>query len=271
MGKNYLKNRLKGLILYRAVYIFGCIVGCYCNFTFAADNDVVKVSAHPSYPPIMWLQDDKMVGVAFKVVDYVFKKIGVAHDAIHVGPWKRVHKNAMNGNIDIIAAAYLNDERQSYLLYSEWFMEDPVALFVWHDKQFKYDKWSDLIGKHGTTHLGESYGEKFDQYIKENLTVDREYKYINHFRKLEHGRVDYFLYGLYPGLIEIHKHGYHGKIVKLKKNVVNEKFYITISKKSPYVSLLPQINQEIIKVRNTRLVKQWVDEAMDYYKQHNTP
>ncbi|MCX4027750.1 transporter substrate-binding domain-containing protein [Endozoicomonas sp. SM1973] len=268
MGKKYLKNRLKSLLLYRTVCIIYCLVGCH-HFALAAANDVVKVSAHPSYPPIMWLQDDKMVGVAFKVVDYVLKKIGVVYEAISVGPWKRVHKNAMNGNIDIIAAAYLNDERQSYLLYSEWFMEDPVALFVWYDKQFKYDKWNDLIGKHGTTHLGESYGEEFDQYIKEKLSIDREHKYINHFRKLEHGRVDYFLCGLYPGLIEIHKHGYHEKIIKLKKNVVNEKFYITISKKSPYVSLMPKINQEILKIRNTKLIEQWINEAMDYYKQHN--
>ncbi len=241
-------------------------------WSFSAQADIQKpaiISAHPSYPPIMWQQQDKMVGAAFKLIDHIFTKLSIEYIATPVGPWKRVHKSAKDGKIDIIAAAYMNSERKEYLLYSEWFMEDPVVLFVWHNRQFNYESWDDLIEKQGTTQLGESYGEAFDQYIKQNLAMDWEQKYINHFKKLEYGRVDYFLCGLYPGLIEVNKYGYEGKIIALKKHVVNEKFYITVSKKSPYASLLPKINQEIIKIRNTKLIEKWVEESMTYYKQSN--
>lgn len=231
-------------------------------------NETVQVSSHPTYPPIMWQEKDRVVGVAIKLVDYIFNKLNIDYDAVHVGPWKRVHQEAKKGKIDIIAAAYLNEERQKYLLYSEWFMIDPVVLFVWHNNQFEYNTWKDLEDKHGTTHLGESYGEKFDRYIEENLKMDREQKYINHFKKLEHGRVDYFLYGLYPGLIEVHKHGFDNKITYLKNHVVNEKFYLTMSKKSSYLSLMPKINKEIIKIRESSLVEKWIAESIEYFKKN---
>ena len=60
----------------------------------------------------------------------------------------------------------------------------------------------DLIGKKGVTNKGESYGNDFDAFIKDKLTVERTDGVDAAFKYLLDGKADYLTGGYYSGLAE---------------------------------------------------------------------
>ncbi len=75
------------------------------------------------------------------------------------------------------------------------------VIWVPNGKTFPVDKRDDLIDKNGIALLGESYGNAFDKFIKENLTMQRVSKVKQVFKMLEQGRGDYFPMNLAAGKI----------------------------------------------------------------------
>ena len=107
-------------------------------------RDVLIVSGHPEYPPIMWKENGAIVGVAAELAKTIFTELGVPFESKSTGPWVRVQDNAKNGNIDMIVASYINRERQTYMDYTIPFLKDPVSVFVWKGKTFTFNRWEDL-------------------------------------------------------------------------------------------------------------------------------
>ncbi|MGI0117311.1 substrate-binding periplasmic protein [Zooshikella sp. RANM57] len=218
------------------------------------------VSGHPSYPPVSQAEGDLITGVAAKVTKAIADKLSIPYKLVSSGPWKRVHWAAQKGKIDIIAGVYLNEHRKAYLDYAEWFMTDPVVIFVKKGNTFPYRQWKDLIGKKGSTNLGESFGESFDLFIQKYLYMEWEHESIANFRKLAHDRIDYFLYGLYPATAQLKVYGYEDDFEILSPPVVEEKFYFAFSKRSKFRYLKPKMNAVIVELRESGIIQRWVDE-----------
>lgn len=236
------------------------------QISIAYAGEPLIISGHPEYPPIMWQEGDTMVGAAAELAKTVFSEIGVPYEIRATGPWKRVQKNARHGRIDVITAAYINPERQNYMVYTIPFMKDPVSVFVIKRKTFPFDKWEDLIGKRGNTALGESYGKAFDLFIEQKLMVEKTPTVMQNFLKLEANRVDYAIIGLYPGLSYASISGFKEKIEVLSTPVVEENFYMTFSKRSKYAHLLPQANSIIARLKDEGRIDIWIQEYLDYYQ-----
>jgi len=204
-------------------------------------------SGHPQWAPIMYQKNDSIVGAGPELVRKISEDLGFSISSKHEGSWDVVQDKMRTGDIDVIVAAYKTVERETYMDYSIPYTVDPVSLFVAKGQEFVSENWDELIEKKGVVTVGDSYGEKFDNFIKEKLNVREVVTPDEAFELLKNREADYFVYALYSGENYITTNNMTDEIVALPTQVSAENFYITISKKSVLNSYLPQINLLIKK------------------------
>ncbi len=228
--------------------------------------EMLTASGHPQYPPIMWKENNSIIGAGVELVKLLFKDLNVTVRSPYRGRWDKVQDEAKQGKIDVIVSLYMTEGRKAFLEYSNPYAKDPVVVFVAKGKAFNYAKWDDLIGKKGTTTIGDSFGQEFDKFISEKLTVTRSAKVEENFSKLINGHADYFIYAMYSGLFESERFDISDKIEFLPISVSVENFYIGISKRSPFVKYLPEINKKLDELINNGTVDLLIDKYADRYR-----
>ncbi len=213
---------------------------------FAAECEKITLTGHPQYPAIAWKDGDKIIGAAPALVEAVGKKLGVPVESKYMGSWADAQQAAKDGKVDVIVGIYFNDERAQFLDYVQpAFVFDPVVAFVAKGKAFPYTGPDDLIGKKGATNQGESYGNEFDAFIKDKLTVERTDGIDDAFKDLTDGKVDYVLAGYYPGLAEATRMNIDDKVQALDPSLLSPEMFVAFSKKSACVGLLPKFAEAL--------------------------
>ncbi len=205
-------------------------------------------SGHPEWPPVMFEKGKNIIGAGPELVGKIFGDLGVKISIPYSGPWEDVIAKSKSGDIDIVVAAYKTKERKKYFIYSDAYTTDPVAVFVPSDKAFKFENFSDLVGKSGVGMIGDSYGQEFDDYSATHLKVQRVQTVAEGFEKLTKHQADYFIYSLYGGKLEIKKKKL-SKITSLPHLVSEQPFYVMISKKSPFTHDIKNINRLLKKYK----------------------
>ncbi|MCK5096879.1 MAG: transporter substrate-binding domain-containing protein, partial [Desulfobacteraceae bacterium] len=199
----------------------------------------------------------KITGFAVELLEMAFLNTKIKVESRYAGKWKRAQEEVKNGSVDILGGAYITKERKIYMDYIlPYFTMDPTVIFVKKGKRFKFKTWEELRGLLGGAPIGNSYGEKFDNYEKKLLRIERVPTVIQGFKKLISDRNDYFVYGLYPGLAEAETADLSDKIEYLENSVISEGLYFTISKKSPC---------------NCDEVKRYLGKKIVEFKQKNIP
>ena len=137
--------------------------------------------------------------------------------------------------------------------------------------QIKFEKWEDLIGLKGGTPIGNSYGEAFDKFEKEKLTIERVPKLVQAFEKLDVGRNRYVVYGLYPGLADAEVTGFKDKIDYLPNSIISEGLYFTISKKSPCncQKIKDHLTKKVKAFSEQKLPEQLMDKYLKIWKEQS--
>ncbi len=125
------------------------------------------------------------------------------------------------------------------------FTTDPLVLFVKKGKEFPFEKNGDLVGKAGVGTVGDSYGQEFDDFVKTLPNFHRAQTNKEALDQVANGQADYFIYSLYSGQEELKTEGRGEQLSILPRVVTEEPFYIVISKKSPFLRYLPDINRLI--------------------------
>jgi polar amino acid transport system substrate-binding protein len=212
-------------------------------------HNTLIASGHPEWPPIMYQSGSVIDGAGPALVKKIFDDLGVPVEFPHTGTWDEVQAKARSGEVDILVAAYKTTEREGYMVYSDAYTTDPVAIFVGRGKTFPFDSWDVLIDKNGIAMVGDSYGQAFDDFAAARLRLRRVTTSAQAFDLVASGQADYLLYSLYAGNDYLKKTGTASQFESLPKVVNEENFYITISKKSPYVSYLRLLDQEIAKYK----------------------
>ncbi len=236
-----------------------------CGSSLYAQEKVI-VSGHPEYAPFMWREGEKIVGVGIEAVEMIFHDLGLEVESQYVGPWKRMLFSLETGKVDVLCAGYVTAERQQYAEFTtEPLSDDPTAIFVWHANVFPFETWDDLKGKRFGELLGESQGEEFDAWRKKNATVEEVPTRLMNFKKLEANRIDAFVTGLYGGILHVKKEGYEGKIIPLETPLRTEYVYIAVSKKSKYLSYLPQIDEKLRELHQNGTIDRLLKKYLDYY------
>ena len=190
------------------------------------------ITGHPSYPPVAWAAQGKIVGAAPELVRAIAAKLGVKEVVSKdYGSWEGAQTAARNGEADVIFGIYKTDERARTLDFIEPpFMTDPVAVVVRKGDGLALAEWSDLKGRKGVTNAGESYGDKFDTFMGSDLTVARADGVDKAFAALLGGQADYLIIGLYPGRDEARRLGIVDKVAFLPKELLSSPMYVAFSK-----------------------------------------
>jgi polar amino acid transport system substrate-binding protein len=223
---------------------------------FAAETFVV--SGNPKAPPIVWEQYDKLTGVGPDLAKAILTELKLDYDLRVEGDWQQVQDKCKSGEIDMIVSAYKNDARAEYMEYSIPYLPQPTVIVVEKGKEFPFGRWESLIGKRGVSNIGESYGQKFDTFIKGKLNV----QFIAFERAVEllnRGEADYLIVDLYTALIYSRLLRGEDSITILDPPVTTQAFHMTIAKDSPMVVQMPAINKKLY-----RLVKDGTVEKLFY-------
>jgi polar amino acid transport system substrate-binding protein len=204
--------------------------------------ETVVLTGHPNWPPFSSEDGERIVGIGAELAEIVFRDLGFQTQARPSGNWKRVQAQTEAGAADVIVAAYRTAERERYLVYpAQPYMEDVNVIWVARGKEFPFRQWDDLVGRKGTAMLGESYGQKFDNFIRDKLDIEWSSTPSQSLRKLSIGRAAYYPFSLHGGRIQVRQLGFGGRISHLPLPISSEHIYIAISKKSRYLKYLPKI------------------------------
>ena len=248
----------KLLVIISMVAMCGIIVGCANSWpkkNNGFQRQVVLVSGHPNWKPIMYKSGQNIVGISVDVTKSVFKDIGFDVNAKYMGTWDVVQEKAKQWAIDGIVALYKTKEREQYLEYSIAYAQDPIVLFFSGGKLFAYTGKQNLLGKKGVAIVGDSYGQTIDDYIvSAKLDITRVATPEAAFAMIKNGKADYFIYSLYAGKNVIEQKLLKG--IQESSIVSSQPFYIGISKKSPYVKYMKEINIALKKLIKSNKIPQ---------------
>lgn len=209
----------------------------------------VIASGHPEWAPIMYQDGAVIDGAGPALVKKIFNDLGVNVAVRYTGTWDEVQAKARTGEVDVLVAAYKTAAREEYMVYSDAYTTDPVAIFVGSGNAFPFASWDVLVGKRGVAMVGDSYGQQFDDFAAASLNLTRVTTSAQAFELVSSGQADYLLYGLYSGEDFLKKAGRVSQFESLPTFVNEENFYITISKASPFVPYLAQINLAIARYK----------------------
>lgn len=219
-----------------------------------------------AYPPFMWKEGDKIVGVGPDVAKIIFKELNLDVESICFSSWNRCMREVEKGRVDLFFAASVNEERSAFADFTKNYLsESPVGVFIWKERPIQFEKWEDLIGKKMGSILGTTYGQKFDDFAAKHIEISEVITPIQNFKKLEKGRVDFLPIGLYTGLIHIKQFGYTDKIVAADNYLETGHLYAAISKLSPYLKHLPYLDKRLLELREDGTIKRLIDKYIDYY------
>jgi polar amino acid transport system substrate-binding protein len=248
----------KILIALVIILVFICVA-----YVFSTNNKQAKglvASGHPAWSPIMYQDNNQIVGAGPEIVKKIFSELGIIVDSRYEGTWDVVQEKARSGVVDVLVAAYKTAERESYMVYSNPYTFDPIVLVVKKGNAFVYDKWEDLISKKGVVTIGDSYGQDFDNFVKEKLTPVKVATPGEAIGLLNKGEADYFVYALYSAQNFISENQLSEQVEIMPKNISSENFYLTISKKSPYVNLMPKVNDLLKKYTEDGTISRIIEQ-----------
>ncbi|BBB26987.1 substrate-binding periplasmic protein [Amphritea japonica] len=206
----------------------------------------LKACGHPFYPPVSWVSDQQLKGLAPAVTQQLFAELGYSVKLRAGYNWKRCLLEVQQGNADIVVAAYRIPSRESYL----WFSSQPViadqlALFVNRKTPPPFNNLDDLQGKVAGLLLGDSFGESLDQFLLQNTRIEYVSRNRQNFEKLADQKIDFMPIGLLSGRLQSRKLGFHEQVMPLIYRVSTEFYFLAVGKSSGLQQHLPFINRRL--------------------------
>lgn len=193
-------------------------------------------TGNPEYPPYLWRDPQnpqQLIGANADLLKHLAKELGVAVEILYTGPWSRAQEEARTGRVDLLAGAFLTLPRLEVMDYVHpAFYFTPNVVWVHRGAEFPYAGWEDLRGRTGDTLVNNSFGQQFDSFAKDNLTLEGVSSLTQAFQKLLLGRTDYVLYERYPGQALAETLGMQDDLLVLDPPISSEGLYLTLSHNS---------------------------------------
>ncbi|RTE64890.1 ABC transporter substrate-binding protein [Amphritea opalescens] len=229
----------------------------------------LKACGHPFYPPVSWINDKQLMGLAPAVTQQLFAELGYRVELRAGYNWKRCLLEVQQGNADIVVAAYHIPSRDAYLWFSRVpVIADPITLFVNRQNPIVYTSLDDLRGKVTGLLLGDSFGEDLDQFLLDNTRIEYVSRNRQNFDKLAHQRIDFMPIGLLSGRLQSRKMGFHELIMPLEEKVSTELYFLAVGKNSGLQKHLPFINDRLKELHRNGTIKRLTDQySLQYLDQ----
>lgn len=247
-----------------------------CVFTLANAGDASRcdtlvASGNPEYPPMLWQSTSNpgtLTGAVPALLQEIVEPLGIEVVVRDRGTWARVQHLARQGNIDLVAGAFLTNERREFLDYvSPPITWAPTNVWVHRGNEFDYRWWSDLRGKRGSTLINNSFGQDFDEFARDYLSIEGIRTIEQSFRMAKLGRVDYVLYEHLQGHTRLAKLGMDEEFVDLQPPVSSEGLYFAFSKHSACntQAFREAFTRRLEEVTEQRRIDQLVEEYTERY------
>lgn len=227
---------------------FSLFCGMFALNSLSQEPKVITWATNPNYPPYDWrAPDSEYDGACIPLLEKIIPE-GYVLRPVHV-PWTRAQKMAEEGSIDLLVNLRITPERSRWLVFSKNpTFPNPIAVFMRKDKAISFNSWDDLIPLRGGVTVGDAFGNGFDEYLKNHLYAEAIPNANSNFRKLDTGRIDYFVTGYYMGMAWLASRNLQDRIVALKPFISNNPIHLGFSKRSPYVGLLPEIDNKLAQL-----------------------
>ncbi|WP_162245935.1 MULTISPECIES: ABC transporter substrate-binding protein [unclassified Roseateles] len=228
-------------------------------------------SGNPQYPPYLWRgaeDEDRLVGANAEMLAWLSKELGLPIEARYVGPWGRVQEEMRAGRIDLIAGAFFTLARTEYMDYFHpAFHETRSVVLVRRGSRLEYRRWSDLAKLQGGTVIGNSFGEEFDRYARENLNLSQVASLQQALQMLQRSRVDYLIYEDSPALAYLARLNIDG-VRPLRPAVASEPLYLTLSHRSPCNTpeMRGRLARAMYSLARQGLMSGWIDKNIELWK-----
>jgi len=221
-------------------------------------GEVIRVSA----PPSIWTrhQGDTLTGPAVELITDLLSNMNIKIQALPM-PWARAMAGMKSGNLDMILTIFYTPERARFMAFSVPYVDVPTVVFVLKEKDFPFNKDSDLMGKQGLMQRGDSFGQRFDAFIP-RLTLTEIASYEQIIKMLLSGRGDYAIAPKYGFSIELKRLDHDNKIYALSRPIDVVNLHFAFSKKSPYLKYIPLINQKIKQFKGNGYIDKMVTRAI---------
>lgn len=210
----------------------------------------LTATGNSEYPPFLWRASEKndvLMGANSRIIDEISRRLGIPIRLIHTGPWSRAQLEVKTGRVDLMAGAFYTDERTEYMDYlSPAFLYTSSVIWKRRGQTLNYHDKKDLIGKSGVTVINNSFGQSFDEFAAENLSILSVASLEQAFRMLIAGRVDYAIYEKSPGIAYQELLSLQEGVEPIAPSISSEGLYLTISKNSPCNT--PELKQTIANI-----------------------
>ncbi|MHA7773342.1 substrate-binding periplasmic protein [Roseibium sp. M-1] len=162
-------------------------------------------------------------------------------------PWKRLLTLLEFGQIDVLAGAYLTSERTRKFGVSRPVMLEEVGVFVRTDLTSRPEKLEDLVGLRGVAAFGASFGEEFEIFAAERLSIDRQPSddYRTDMRLLMEKKADYLVIPRQDGEMMIEDLDAADLVEALPWPATINTLHYLFSRTSPCLELLERFDAEL--------------------------
>ncbi|WP_374655773.1 substrate-binding periplasmic protein [Dongia sp.] len=189
-------------------------------------------SGNPEYAPYLWRDardPSRLVGANAALMEKLSAEIGVPIEMRYIGSWARVQEEMKSGHVDLIAGAFFTLDRLDYMDYAYPSMAVTRSVVLTAaGSPIDYRQWSDLVGHQGVTVINNSFGETFDRYAEDNLSIEEVGKLENALKMVANARADYLIYEDAPAHAFAAKLGIE-TLHEGSQSISNEELYLTIS------------------------------------------
>ncbi|GGC68730.1 substrate-binding periplasmic protein [Marinobacter halophilus] len=233
--------------------------------------DTLVVSGNPEYPPLLWVSDRTpklLTGAVEAFLREIVGPLGVTVQVQNKGSWARVQRLAQLGEIDLVAGAFITSERIGYMDYVLPPMTHlPTNVWVPKARPFEYRHWPDLKGRQGSTLINNSFGQRFDQYAKDNLAIEGVRTIEQSFLMAQADRVDYVLYEQLQGQVKLERLGIADEFVALAPPVSREGLFFAFSKRSVCNSMAfrEAFMKQLSALDDQGRLQELIEEYTSYY------
>ena len=159
-------------------------------------------------------------------------------------------------------------EREKYMVFSEGILRDPYCLYYSMERfhSFEWNNWEDLKNYTIGVVNGFNYGKKFEDAVRKyNIKTEAVPKDIMNVEKLVKGRLDLIILNKRnASSIMLQNSEFKEKINASEKIIYESHYKFAFSKKSAFVSRIPEINEIIREIRMDGTLERILKE----YREH---
>jgi polar amino acid transport system substrate-binding protein len=240
-----------------------------------SDNgcDHLTATGNAEYPPYLWRDPHnphQLIGANADLIKHLGTLLGLKIEVVYGGPWSRAQEEVRSGRVDMLAGYFLTSERERTLDFVRpAFLFTSSMIWVRQNEAFPYHGWSDLIGHSGGTLVNNSYGQAFDDYAKDNLSLEAVPTASQAFQKLILKRNDFVIFEQFPGRALAKKLGVDTAVEPLEPPISSEGLYLALSRNSQCIdeSLRSRITDAMQKTVSSALPQDLVKSNLELWSE----